>query len=491
MSPDGVGALAWVALVPLLIVIARRPRGATLLACILYAIVGGAIGILPWLVPAGAAYFATSYWRAAAWVVPSLVVACTLHGALLGVLLWTRPASPGAWAVVWYGALWACWEAVRMVVFPYYPAAVLGLSPHHTVAILQIASVCGVAGVTFVVVASNAAIAALLDRAADARRRTAALAAAALVVGGAAGWGAWRLGAGTAPASRLDVLAVDLDARTPGAASLDRYVSASRDDDAHPPGLIVWPESALTSDLERDPAAWKDVVAFVSSRGTPLLAGGPGSERRSGRTLTRFNSAHLVVPGLGLRSYHKRHLVPFAERWPAFAGRPPPDLDGVEEGREATVFPLAGTAFGVLICFEITDTAGARALARGGARFIVNLTNDAWFTAPPHLAWASAIAVATGLPVVRAANAGPSAIFDRFGRAVATNRPRDGAVLLRAPVPEAQPSFYARHGEVFVALCLALLGASVALQSWRAVRGHGRDLTAGDTPARTHRPASR
>src|SRR5262249_21852348 len=71
VSPEGGGALAWVALVPLLVAIARRPRGATLLACIVYAIVGGAIGILPWLVPAGAAYFATGYWRAAAWVVPS------------------------------------------------------------------------------------------------------------------------------------------------------------------------------------------------------------------------------------------------------------------------------------------------------------------------------------------------------------------------------------------------------------------------------------
>src|SRR5262249_52485613 len=227
---------------------------------------------------------------------------------------------------------------VRMVVFPYYPAAVLGLSPHHTVAILQIASVCGVAGVTFAVAACNAAIAALLDRGAGARRRAAALAAGGLIVGGAPGWGGWGIGPAPVPASRLDVLAVALDAHTPGAASLARYVSASRDDDAHPPGLIVWPESALTSDLERDPVAWKDVTGFVSSRGTPLLTGGPGSVRRSGRTLTRFNSAHLVVPGLGLRSYHKRHLVPFAERWPAFAGRPPPDLDGVEEGREATVF---------------------------------------------------------------------------------------------------------------------------------------------------------
>src|SRR6185295_13359696 len=104
--------------------------------------------------------------------------------------------------------------------------------------------------------------------------------------------------------------------------------------------------------------------------------------------------------------------VPFAERWPALLGAPPASLGVVEAGSGATLFRLApDTPFGVLICFEITAPDGARELAQRGARFLVNLTNDAWFAAAPHLPWAAVRAVETGVPVVRAANHGVSAVL--------------------------------------------------------------------------------
>jgi apolipoprotein N-acyltransferase len=205
----------------------------------------------------------------------------------------------------------------------------------------------------------------------------------------------------------------------------------------------------------------------------PLLAGGPGSARGRGREPARFNSAHLVSPGRGLTSYHKRGLVPLAETWPTglpLIGTPPPDLAGLDPGTDATVFPLGESAFGVLICFEITDAASARALARRGARFIVNLTNDAWFATsarPPHLAWAAVRAVESGLPVVRAANAGPSAVFDRFGRIVATG---DRSGLFAATVPEPGPTLYVRGGHAFLAACAAFVIGGLAVAVWRARR---------------------
>jgi apolipoprotein N-acyltransferase len=206
----------------------------------------------------------------------------------------------------------------------------------------------------------------------------------------------------------------------------------------------------------------------------PLLAGGPASARRSGRGVARYNAAHLLSPGRGMRSYHKRGLVPFAERWPPLAaallGDPPPDLASLEAGEEATVFALPDSAFGVLICFEITSASGARALAARGARFIVNLTNDAWFAGcgrPPHLPWAAVRAVETGLPVVRAANAGPSALFDRFGRTRAASRPVDGPALLTARVPASAPTLYARRGELFLCFCLVVVLAGT-LAAWRS-----------------------
>jgi apolipoprotein N-acyltransferase len=205
----------------------------------------------------------------------------------------------------------------------------------------------------------------------------------------------------------------------------------------------------------------------------PLLAGGPGVARGPDREPARFNSAHLVRPGHGLASYHKRNLVPLAETWPArlpLIGSPPPDLAGLSAGAEATVFPLGESAFGVLICFEITDAAGARMLAQRGARFIVNLTNDAWFATsarPPHLPWAAVRAVESGLPVVRAANAGPSALFDRFGRMISERR---GPGLFAATVPPPGPTLYGRGGHAFLGACAAVVAGGIALALWRARR---------------------
>src|SRR5439155_8321857 len=123
------------------------------------------------------------------------------------------------------------------------------------------------------------------------------------------------------------------------------------------------------------------------------------------------------TPGSGMRGYFTSGLVPFAEHWPSFPSRllgdPPPDLVSLDPGDEAPVFPLGESAFGGLICFEIAGPGAGRTLAAAGARFVVNLTNDAWFARcgrPPHLPWAAVRAVETGLPIIRVANAGLSVV---------------------------------------------------------------------------------
>jgi apolipoprotein N-acyltransferase len=472
LSPRGFHWLAWGALVPLLVPLADAGRGATLAAAVVYAVVLALVGLEPWIARASAGYFGLAPWRDVALTAVPLALLSAGHGAVLGLLLLGRPGRPGPWAVIWTSAAWTCWEMLRTVVLPYYPAAILGISQYTTLPVLQVVSLTGVAGLTFVLTAVNVGLAGLIV---SPGRRGAAAALTGLVLAGAVtGWGARRMReAEGEPAPGPTVAAVDLDARSAVAGTLDRYVVASRAAVAAHPALVVWPESALVSDLERDPAAWATVNGLATESGIPVLAGGPGSARRDGPGFARFNSAHLVSPGRGLRSYHKRGLVPFAERWPTFAGAPPPDLASLDPGPDATVFPLGDSAFGVLICFEIIDAHGARDLARAGARFIVNITNDVWFAGaprPPHLPWAAIRAVEVGLPVVRAANAGPSGVFDRLGRLRQT---RSGAGLLVATVPAAEPTFYARHGDLFLAGCLALVLAGL--------------VTGSGTPARTHR----
>ena len=457
LRPEGPAWLAWGALVPFFVALRGARAAETFAIAITYALVLGVGGLTPWLSRAAAAYFDIDPGRALAYTLLFLVPIFTAHGALLGTVLLGRPRRPGPADVLWCAAAWAAWDALRTAVFPRFPGAVLALSQHAAVPVLQVASVCGVAGISFVLVAFNAGLASAVPGAPGGRSALAV--ATGIAVAAAAGaWGMWRVATGTiapsVPGPR--VAAIDLNAARAAASTLDGYVAASAAAAAARPALFIWPESALTMDPEHDRSAWATLTRFVEGHGTPLLAGGPGSVRSSAG-LAHFNSAHLLSPAHGMRSYHKRGLVPFAERWPAILGDPPRGVIDLDAGDDATVFDLGESAFGVLICFEITDGAAARALARRGARFLVNLTNDAWFagSAAPHLAWAAVRAVETGLPVVRAANAGVSAVFDRFGRRVAVSRADGGPSVLTADIPGGVPSPYARAGDVFLAACLA------------------------------------
>jgi len=493
LSITGISWIAWGALVPLFVALDNAPGPVTLLVTTTYALVLGLGSLGPWLTRAIAAYFEIGTGRAAAYTLPSLALLSAGHGLVLGTVLLARPRRAGVWDVLWCAALWTCWEAVRTFVFPYYPAAVLALSQHAMPPVLQVASICGIAGVTFILVACNVGVASLLRSSSRTSAGSGSILAAVTGIAlalGAVGWGVVRLSVRRPAAAGPVVVAVDVDAADQAASTLDRYLAASEEPATARPRLLVWPESALTVDIEHDRAAWAVLDRFIESHGVPLLAGGPAVERRSVHELAHFNSAHLIVPRHGMSSYHKRGLVPFAERWPALLGTPPAGLASLDAGSEATVFHLGDDAFGVLICFEIADGTLARALVRNGAHFIVTLTNDAWFgVQAPHRAWAQVRAVETGLPVLRAANAGSSVLFDGFGRELRDSVPDGGPSLLTVEVPAGAPTPYARAGDVFLVACLAVVLAGLVL-AWRSsgtMRGTvGVSPRGGDIPRRGH-----
>jgi apolipoprotein N-acyltransferase len=469
--------LAWLSVVPFFWAL-RRARGwLTLASAVAYTLALGTVSVAPWLTRAAIRYFELSPLHAAVITVPSLALIWAAHGVVLGTILLRRPEPITAWAVVWYGAVWVCWEALRTVVFPYYPAAVLAVSQYEVLPVLQLASVCGVAGITYAIIACNVGLAALLPR--NVPRRAPllqagtsgplpperggapiiALATGLAIAAASAGFGALRLAAVPSgkPSTGVELGLVDIGATAASARSLETYLAASRHGGSSPSAL-VWPESALPTDIERDRAAWGEIARFLEATGATLIAGGPGSTLRADGRLARFNSVHVLRPAQGLRSYHKRLLVPFAERWPALLGAPPAEVGELAAGRELSVLDMGGRRFGVLICFEITDSHGARTVVRDGAAFILNPTNDAWFTgAAPHLPWAVIRAVESGVPVVRAANAGVSAVIDRYGRALRADAHAGPASLAVVIVPEGHPTPYARAGNAFLVGCGAIV----------------------------------
>ncbi|WP_299732718.1 apolipoprotein N-acyltransferase [uncultured Tateyamaria sp.] len=234
------------------------------------------------------------------------------------------------------------------------------------------------------------------------------------------------------------------------------------------PDLIIWPETALPYLAENAQVVF-DVIGEAAG-GVPVVL---GIQRRS--EADYFNS--LVVlddTGQIVQSYDKHHLVPFGEYMPAewlfrrieigglaaraeggYAAGPGPQL--LDFGALGTALPL--------ICYEAVfahDVSGAPERPS----FLMQLTNDAWFGArsgpQQHLAQARMRAIEQGLPMVRAANTGISAVIDPRGRITAALGLNTAGYLDAAlPSPDAA-TLYARTGDLPWAIVL-LGGVLVAL----------------------------
>jgi len=248
------------------------------------------------------------------------------------------------------------------------------------------------------------------------------------------------------------------------------------------PGLetrthVIWPEAAPPFLMLAEPVAFQVIAQILPDR-TTLLTGvarsqGQGPERKY------FNSM-TAVTGRGevLAVYDKAHLVPFGEYLPFFWLLEPLGVtkitggrEGYSEGPGVRTLTIPGTpAFGPLICYEVIFPG---AVVETGRRpdWLVVLTDDSWFgpwTGPyQHLGIAKIRAAEEGLPIVRAANTGVSAVIDPYGRIVTSlGLDRMGIVDAMMPKPLA-PTVYAQFGDIIFALML-VIGASVSSFFYRS-----------------------
>jgi len=122
----------------------------------------------------------------------------------------------------------------------------------------------------------------------------------------------------------------------------------------------------------------------------------------------------------------------------------------------------------VMICYEVIFPGEVREFVDGGAAFLVNITNDAWFGrsgAPyQHLAMAAMRAVENGTYLVRAANTGVTAVIAPSGEILAQTGIFTEASLVGTIRPRRTETLYTRYGDVLAWTCLVFLGAySLAL----------------------------
>ncbi|HUY49206.1 MAG TPA: apolipoprotein N-acyltransferase [Streptosporangiaceae bacterium] len=469
--------LGWCGLVPGLLIIRASPSAREA------AVRGWWLG--------GGFLLAALYWLAPN-IGPALLLVAVAFGALwtgFGVAVWALlrpPVSPSralaALAVVpsyWLLTEWArSWQGFGG------PWAVLGTSQWQHPVVLALASVGGVWLISFALVAANTGIVILL-LARRAAVRVVGIAGVAVVL--AAGPAAFAMSTPAAPARSVTVALVQPGIVDSRSSRVSASLRLSEGLGADHPDLIVWGESSVGYNIERDRTLFGQIKELSAKTGAQVLLN-QDALRANG---TKSKVALLIGRDGIAGAYTKTRLVPFGEYIPfrgalgwiasisraAQSNMVPGDGAHLVHAVDRSGRPLP---LGVLICFESAFPDMSRVDADAGAQLIVYQTSDSTFQqswAPAQHASLSAVRAAeTGRPVVQAALTGDTVAFDARGRLLAMmTAAQRGVTGLRLGLPPASDlTAYDRLGD-YVPWTATGIAALTAVVAWgRSVYRHRR-----------------
>jgi len=373
-------------------------------------------------------------------------------------------------------------EWLRGHVLSGFPWNLFGYALSKPLALAQIVSVIGIWGLSFIAIAIFASPATLIDERRATRQPWMPLLASVALIVLLGIYGAIRLE--TAPTQFVDNVklrlmqpALQQDVKFNYAAKnavMERYLALS-DRSTGPLSngvkdttILIWPESAFPFFLTREPDVLAQIANFLPPQTVLITGGVRAPDVPPGTRISRaYNSIYVINhDGDVLSFYDKLHLVPFGEYLPLqglLEKLGLQQLTKVQGGfipghrRKAMSVPGAPRAL-PLICYEV---AFSHDIVPDGERpgWIVNLTNDGWFgnsTGPyQHLEQAQFRAIEEGLPIVRDANTGISAVIDPLGRFVARlELGQEGVMDTRLP-QALPPTLFSRFGDTPLAVVIA------------------------------------
>jgi len=449
--------LAWVALIPLALLAQRStPRQAFFW--------GWLSGTL--------AYSVILYWIFVTFQAANLSI--LLSATCLLLLAVYVGLFLGAWA--WYissvmetfsgAAAWVALELLRTHLFSGFPWALLGDSQVKILPLIQIASVTGVYGVSFLIVWVNLSIA---------QWKLRPMAFSLGIMALACLYGHHRLvlyaKEPSGPSIRVALLQGSIDQyKKWDKAYVDEiqrtYEQLASEASKSKPDMILWPETSVPGYLLQDPPLREWLIKVIRNTHTDHLIGAP-----SMRNKMFYNSAFSInYEGTIEGEYAKQHLVPFGEIVPCskILGkfiRVLNDLGGFTAGDLSPVVKVAGVPVGVNICYEAIFPDLVRKSVVQGGQIIANLTNDGWYmkTSAPYQHWAPNIlrAVENDRWLVRADNTGISGIIDPRGHVMAASALFQPGVIQGTVEARMHLTLYTRFGDLFAWVCIAVAFASL------------------------------
>jgi len=447
----------------------------------------------------GFGYFLVGlYWIAAAlfvaikqfyWLLPFTIAGLPAMLALyygIATLLWRRFHCHGTQGAVLLALVFSAADYLRGHLFTGFPWNLFGYVWTDTLPVAQSISLFGIYGLTLITLLAACLPLALITPSRGAR--AANLVATGLIIALAL-WGSDRLQSPTEFLPDTYVRIVQ-----PNIPQAMKWQSSERENNfqlllalsampsQQPLTHIIWPESAVAYFLADDSGQRNRLAAALPPH-TILLTGG---DRRTANFTTGrwdyYNSLlALDTTGTLLATYDKFHLVPFGEYVPFQSFGPvataTAGMGSFKSGNAPQTMTLPGLPpFSPLICYEIifpdavttTDTSQPR------AQLLINVTNDGWYgnTAGPyqHFAIARMRAIESGLPLLRSANTGISAVIDAYGRTI-HSLPLGTKNVLDFSIPRAikRITYYSEAGDM-PAIGLWFLLALSAFHRWLLVK---------------------
>jgi apolipoprotein N-acyltransferase len=440
-------------------------------------------GKLGWALGSLAAFLVSAY--VGAWFSVAAAAARGLEGRFGEVGLWLFPAA------------WTAVEMARSHLFSGFPWMLLGYSVAGSPTLRQAADLAGVHGLSFLLALSGVSLYLAGKRLSEGRNAKAAVslipgiaAFLFLVLYGRAGSVNPQDPAVRVPEVKVAIAQGGIDQSEkwdPGkqSATLDIYADLTwkaRDAGAE---VVVWPETAAPFFYGWEAKLSRRLDAIVVSGGIPVIFGAPWYDPAGGGKF--YNSVfHMDARGIVLGRYDKRHLVPFGEYIPLrsalfFLSKLTAGEEDFSTGTGPALFRVGGRPVAASVCYEALFPALIRDGVLGGAEWLVNVTNDAWFgdTVAPHqhLAMARLRCVEFRRPMVRAANSGISAIIGVDGGIAASLGLFRRGVLVGSVRPATGETVYAKTGEIFGISCsiLTVFAFIFPLRGSHGVRIGGRE----------------
>lgn len=394
--------------------------------------------------------------------------------------------------------LWVSLEYVRAYLLTGFPWASLGYSQYKFLNLIQIADITSVLGVSFMVVAVNAALFEVFSflnprflnpplppfskGGRDSRwYKIISVFAVTFLFLLSLAYGYYRLNRSYDNTERGLSVAV-LQGNIPQDLKWDRafqrrtidiYKRLTAESHQHQARLVIWPETAAPFFFQTPSTYRQELFDLAKEQNVFLLFGSPSYTVGADATPKLFNSAYLISPNReSLSRYDKRHLVPFGEYIPLskilfFIEKMVVGIGDFVPGKDYTLFQIPQAKFGVVICFEVIFPDLVRHFVLNGAEFMATITNDAWFgrSAAPYQHFAMVVfrAIENRVYFARAANTGISGFISPKGETLEASPVFVEDALLRTISPSTTRTIYTAYGDIFAYVSIFITGILMIL----------------------------